>query len=321
MIDLTETCSIETLENLTIWQSDEKPEKVEVAGQSNMNLVLRVSTNLRKVILKQSKPYVRKFPQIPAPIDRIEVEMKYYRLMESDILLAHFSPKVYHYDAANHLLLTEDLGKGSDFMEIYKIGTTVSDAVITQLADYLNALHSLKVSSFPDNIEMKKLNHIHLFNFPFEEENGFDLDTVQPGLQAISLKFKRNHTLKKVIQRIGEQYLATGDSLVHGDFYPASWLQVGEEIKIIDPEFGFMGNPEFDLGVLFAHFKLSNQADSLKQDFLRKYTNSYSENRINQYESIEIMRRLIGIAQLPVQLSLSEKEILLEHASIQLLGS
>jgi 5-methylthioribose kinase len=320
MIDLSENSTVETLANLPIWNSGEKPTKVEIAGESNMNLVLRITTNHRKIILKQSKPYVRKFPQIPAPIDRIMVEKEFYTLMESDPILASFSPKVYFFDPENYILLTEDLGKAIDFMEIYSKGFSLSESIIVQLAAYLNSLHSLQVSSFPENLEMKKLNHIHIFNFPFEEDNGFDLDTVQPGLQALSLTYKRNSKLKKSIQNLGKQYLATGKTLVHGDFYPTSWLQVGEEIRIIDPEFGFMGDPEFDLGVLFAHFKLSRQADSLKSDFLKKYTNSYSEAKINQYEAIEIMRRLIGIAQLPVKLSLSEKEQLLFAASSQLLS-
>ncbi len=321
MIDLSENSTVETLSNLPIWNSGEKPNKSEIAGESNMNLVLRIATNHRKVILKQSKPYVRKFPQIPAPINRIMVEKEFYTLMVSDPILASFSPKVYHFDPENYILLTEDLGKAIDFMEIYSKGFSLSESIIAQLAVYLNALHSLKVSSFPENLEMKQLNHIHIFNFPFEEENAFDLDTVQPGLQALSLTYKRDKELKKAIHTLGEQYLATGKALVHGDFYPTSWLQIGEEIRIIDPEFGFMGDPEFDLGVLFAHFKLSRQANSLKTDFLKKYKNSYSEAKISQYEAIEIMRRLIGIAQLPLQLNLSEKEELLAAASYQLLNA
>lgn len=321
MIDLSEKSTVETIANLTIWNSGEKPNKVEIAGESNMNLVLRITTNHRSVILKQSKSYVRKFPQIPAPIERIKVEKEFYSLMESDPVLTSFSPEVYHFDPENYILLTEDLGKAVDFMEIYSKGFLISESIIAQLAAYLSALHSLQVSSFPENLEMKKLNHIHIFNFPFEEENGFDLDTAQLGLQALSLKYKQDNKLKKVIQKLGEQYLVTGKILIHGDFHPTSWLQIGEEIRIIDPEFGFMGDPEFDLGVLFAHFRLSKQADSLPSDFLKKYKNSYSKAKVNQYEAIEIMRRLIGIAQLPLQLSLSEKEELLTAASHQLLDS
>jgi 5-methylthioribose kinase len=34
---------------------------------------------------------------------------------------------------------------------------------------------------------MRKLNYEHIFEYPFREENGFDLDTVQEGLQAVAM--------------------------------------------------------------------------------------------------------------------------------------
>ncbi len=319
MIDLVETSSLETIAKLPIWNSEEKLLKVAIAGESNMNLVLRIQTTERSVILKQSKAFVRKFPQIPAPIERIQVEFDYYRLMESDAVLATFSPKVLQFDPINYVLLTEDLGKGSDFTGLYSKPFQLSGNTISQLANYLNALHGLSVKEFPSNLAMKKLNHEHIFNFPFLVENGFDLDSIQPGLQKLSLKYKTDSNLKSVIHQLGKSYLATGKTLIHGDFYPASWLKVGEEIKVIDPEFGFLGEAEFDLGVLFAHFKLSNQNDSTKSDFLKSYQRPFERSKINQFEAIEVMRRLIGIAQLPVQFSVAEKEILLDQARSQLL--
>jgi 5-methylthioribose kinase len=37
---------------------------------------------------------------------------------------------------------------------------------------------------------------------------------------------------------------------------------MGDEIKVIDPEFCFYGLREFDLGVLFAHMYLTQQKES-----------------------------------------------------------
>jgi 5-methylthioribose kinase len=42
-------------------------------------------------------------------------------------------------------------------------------------------LHQVQVSDFPDTTGMHTLNHEHIFEFPFLEENGFDLDQIQPG--------------------------------------------------------------------------------------------------------------------------------------------
>ncbi|WP_339706496.1 phosphotransferase [Algoriphagus aquimarinus] len=314
MIDLNEHSSLEMLHSLPLWGKDEKLLSVESAGESNMNLVLRVNTNIRSVILKQSKPYVRKFPQISAPVDRIEIELCYYQLIEDDDILSGYSPKVIHYNAEHHILLIEDLGNGINFNNIYEKDYKWEDSDFYSISRYLNALHSLEVSNFPDNMEMKKLNHEHLFRFPFLEENGFDLDTVQPGLQKISSKYKTDIDLKHALELLGKRYLALGTTLLHGDFYPASWLKTENGIKIIDTEFAYMGDSEYDLGVLFAHFDLARMDESYQKTFLQLYQHSYAEDLVNAYRGMEIMRRLIGIAQLPLSLSLAEKKSLMEKA-------
>ncbi|WP_296700299.1 phosphotransferase [Algoriphagus sp.] len=314
MINLELVTSIEEISKLPIWKFGERVERSEPAGESNMNVVLRITTNQRSVILKQSKPYVRKYPQIEAPIERISVEYAFYEAANQNPILKNFSPKVLDFLPDEHLLVTEDLGKGIDFSEIYSGKIALKKLEIQNLCDYLNALHELEVKDFPSNNAMKILNHEHLFRFPFLVENGFDLDSIQHGLQDLSLKYKNNSTLKRKIEQLGKRYLSQGDTLLHGDFYPGSWLKVGNEIKIIDPEFGFLGDPEFDLGVLFAHFELGQQSKELKDEFLQSYIQPLSPKLLDQYQGVEILRRLIGIAQLPLNLTLEEKEKLMNRA-------
>jgi 5-methylthioribose kinase len=321
MIDLQEDSPIELIRNLPYWNKDEIAISATPAGESNMNLVLRVLTNQRSVILKQSKSFVRKFPQIPAPIQRIEVEYAFYRLLQGSSELRDFSPKVIHFDAENYILLTEDLGAGSDFIGLYSKAKNLDWSQIRQLGFYLKSLHSIKPASFPSNLEMKKLNHEHIFNFPFIETNGMNLDAIQQGLQELSIPFKRNSALKIALKKLGDRYLATGNTLIQGDFYPASWLEIDQNIKVIDPEFGFLGDAEFDLGVLFAHLKLSQQSSDLKTEFLDTYSSEFDEKLVAQYENVEIMRRLIGIAQLPLILSLGAKQELLTQATETLTAS
>ena len=62
-------------------EDNEVVERTEIPGEGNMNVVLRVQTNLRSIILKQTRPYLNKFPNISAPIKRIEVEKEFYKLM------------------------------------------------------------------------------------------------------------------------------------------------------------------------------------------------------------------------------------------------
>lgn len=313
-MNLDESTSLEEISKLSIWQENEILLNSEPAGESNMNAVFRITTNLRSVILKQSKNFVRKYPQIQAPIERIFVEYKFLTLADTDSTLKKYSPKVLDFLPEEHLLIMEDLGKGTDFSEIYKSEIDLILDIVKYLCEYLNALHKLEPIEFPDNSSMKALNHEHIFVFPFLTDNGFDLDTVQEGLQKLSLKYKNDQVLKRKIVEIGKKYLSQGETLLHGDFYPGSWLKTQNGLKIIDPEFGFQGDPEFDLGVLFAHLDLSQQDETFKQKILQDYVQPISPNLLNQYQGVEILRRIIGIAQLPLSLSLEEKEDLMDKA-------
>ena len=63
-------------------QAGEKIETLEKAGEGNMNLVLRVKTNQRSLIIKQSRPWVEKYPHILAPLERAIVEGQFYQLIK-----------------------------------------------------------------------------------------------------------------------------------------------------------------------------------------------------------------------------------------------
>ena len=52
---------------------NEKVAALEKPGEGNMNFVLRVTTNQRSFILKQARPWVEKFPQIDAPVERLSL--------------------------------------------------------------------------------------------------------------------------------------------------------------------------------------------------------------------------------------------------------
>ncbi|MBS4072920.1 MAG: phosphotransferase [Algoriphagus sp.] len=314
MIDLSNQPTLQEIQILPCWEKGEQIIHAESAGESNMNLVLRIQTTNRIVILKQSKPYVRKYPQIPAPIDRIEVEATFLSLLSNDINLAKLTPSILHFDKENHLFLASDLGKGSDFSGIYSGTQNLKTEELIQLVTFLNKLHEIIPEKFPENRDMRLLNHEHLFRFPFLEENGFNLDQVQEGLQDLSLPYKTDSKLKNRLEKLGKRYLSTGDTLIHGDFYPGSWLKVSDGIKVIDPEFGFVGDREFDLGVFMAHLDLSNPDEELIKVILEQYEHPFEFQLANHYRGMEILRRLIGIAQLPLQLSLEQKSKLLEKA-------
>jgi 5-methylthioribose kinase len=300
---------------------DETVLSLSKPGEGNMNFVLRIKTNKRTFILKQARPWVEKYPQIAAPIRRIEVEAAFYKRLSNNAFLRSFSPQVLGADKANFTLVLEDLGHGADFTSIYKKGKNIDSVDLESFIAYLNELHTIhqtsRMPAYPTNKGMKQLNHTHIFHYPFLENNGFDLDTVQNGLQALAMPYKQNNILKDKIEKLGILYLSKGDTLIHGDYYPGSWLKVASGVKVIDPEFSYFGCREFDIAVLIAHLKMAQADASLIQLVLDKYAffTRFNKKTIEAFVGIEIMRRLIGLAQLPLDLTLSEKAALLIEAN------
>jgi 5-methylthioribose kinase len=63
--------------------ANEKVESVEKPGDGNMNFTLRCRTsNDRTFILKQSRDFVEKFPQVPAPAERVLREAEFYDMIK-----------------------------------------------------------------------------------------------------------------------------------------------------------------------------------------------------------------------------------------------
>ncbi len=292
-------------------------------GEGNMNYTLRVRTAVRTLIVKQSRGYVEKYPSIAAPANRAVIEGRFYDAVQHIPMLAEQMPQLLGMDEANNILVLEDLGEASDYLWLYRPGQTLTDADALALTAYLSELHTHFQTHTPNpafaNRGMRALNHEHIFNYPFLENNGLNLDTVQTGLAELALPYQRDDVLRDKVAQLGHVYIANaqpGSTLLHGDYYPGSWLQPTNGIKIIDPEFCFYGPAEFDLGVMLAHLMLAQQPTKTIETVLNNYTKpvGFSETLRQQFTGVEIMRRLIGLAQLPVSLSLDEKRELLEVA-------
>jgi 5-methylthioribose kinase len=300
------------------WLSEDEPlVKLEKPGEGNMNKVLRAITNRRSFILKQSRPWVAKYPQVPAPVERVKKEYRFYQLIAEAPELSHSMPALIASDEAQLMLTLEDLGEGADYSFLYQDEKRLADEELSVLLQFISKLHSLKKGSNElDNQEMKHLNHEHIFVFPYLKENGFDLDEVQPGLQSVSLRYKTHKPLKQKINELGEIYLQEHNCLLHGDYYPGSWLKVSDGIRIIDPEFAHFGRAEFDLGVFTAHLRLSKHPDDVLRKVLQLYQQptGFDDKLCRAFAGVEVLRRLIGLAQLPLNLSLEEKDQLMQAA-------
>lgn len=300
---------------------------VERAGEGNMNRVLRVRWRLpdgteASAIAKQSSAFVEKFPDIPAPPDRILVEADFYRLVAGTPQIAAAMPMLHAVDEAARLALMEDLGAATDFADRYG-EATLQQTELDALLEWLSALHALEVdaAAWPRlaNRDMRALNHAHLFEIPLDAEGGPDVDAHCPGLQAIADRFRSDAALRNAMVELGKVYLADGPNLLHGDFYPGSWLATASGPRVIDPEFGFLGRAEYDVGILRAHLAFT-ASDHLSLDAYRPDAD-FDEALARAFAGMELIRRLLGVAQLPVQGDLATRERWLEAGRADVLAA
>jgi 5-methylthioribose kinase len=281
------------------------------AGEGNMNCTLRIRTTERSFILKQARPWVEKYSHIPAPCDRALVEAEFYEWFANEEQVASRMPKLLGVDRAARLLMLEDLGTAHDFTFLYA-GGTLDNRDVETLVDYLR--HTRRASQDAPhppillNRAMRKLNHEHIFDLPLRANNGFDLDAITPGLTEVAREFQGDLPFLNAVRKLGELYLADGAVLAHGDYFPGSWLKTSGGPRIIDPEFCFFGPAEFDPGVMLAHLHLAAQPIP---EALSKYAAELDTGLVWQFAGVEIMRRVIGVAQLPLTCGLADKARLL----------
>ncbi len=296
---------------------------LELAGEGNMNCVVRVRLPNRSLILKQARPWVEKYPSIPAPVERAASEARFYRLAGQRPDLAAMMPRLLDFDEEAALLILEDLAPASTLADCYEGGARLDRRELTELAGYTSALHGIIVP--PEerphfrNEAMRRLNHEHIFDIPLRTGGALSemLERITPGLDEAGETLRRDGEFCETVKALGLRYLERdGTSLIHGDLFPGSLLRAGNgALRVIDPEFCFCGDPEFDIGVFHAHLLLSGHEDNTAAFWLQAALDDtpHSESLALQYAGVEIMRRILGVAQVPVSLSLAGKRDLLER--------
>jgi 5-methylthioribose kinase len=319
-------------------ERDEVIEHCDRAGDGNMNLTLRVKTDRRSVVLKQARPWVEKYDEIPAPIERANSERMFYERAATLPGVAAHMPNLLHTDGPACVIVLEDLGDGTDLTSLYA-GGDVTPAELDVLARYLASLHEgwagpeRNAPGLIPNDEMRALNHEHMFVVPLADDTDLPLDEYGRGLAEAARELRANRIYRELVRETSARYLgveATDDSTVtcqlHGDYFPGSWLRSEGGLRVIDPEFTFPGDREVDVGCAAAHLALAGR----KVDDARYFTTQYEHLSsrpldpvwLARYAAIEVMRRLIGVAQLPLPVERDgSRAALLQRSGEAMLGS
>ena len=278
---------------------------IRPAGEGNMNTVKRaLLSDGTSLVLKQAFPFVKKYPSIPAPVDRLQQEAFFYAEVQTHQALKSTTPNLIGYDEHTKILALEYIDDAEDFSFLWSDNNrSLTAEEKTKIVSWLSALHNIESDALDKdpNLEMRKLNHEHIFIIPLRENNGVSLEE---SLKKKAKSLRQLAAVQKAAKDLGEIYLSDQMlSLIHGDFHPGSWMRTKERGPvIIDPEFSFCGRGEFDLGILEAHLFIKNQDLSEVEEVLQNYNKPsyFDDSLVSGFRSFEIIRRLLGVAQLPL---------------------
>jgi len=298
------------------------------AGDGNMNCTLRVVTGERRLIVKQGRPWVEKYPDIPAPADRTLVEAAFYEHVAGIRDVASRMPTLVGIDRESRVLALADCVGFADLSPVYE-GAALGAPVVEALLTYLSALHREPVSD-PDrrpfaNRAMRSLNHAYMYALPLVHDAAIAerLDRITPGLSGAAAALIADADYAARVAQLGDLYLhGAPQALLHGDYFPGSWLARGHEVVVIDPEFCCAGPPEFDYGVMAAHLIMADQPEALLRQVMSAVLVVERDlPLVAAFAGVEVMRRLIGVAQLPrLDRSLAAKRALLERSRRLVVG-
>jgi 5-methylthioribose kinase len=284
---------------------------IEAAGDGNINWVRRVRTGERSWVVKQARPALERFPQYRASTIRIACEARWLeavRPLDRD----RVCPAVVAFDEAARTLVLEDLGDAPRLDAALAHPSFDARAPAARLAGFLGAVHAATaddaslVSRFP-NGEMQRLHGDHVFVLPFRE-NDFPL---APPVRTRAKEIWRKGDIAAQAATAYRRYLEPRGALVHGDVQAGNVLLAPRGAVLLDAEIAHVGDPAFDLGMLFAHCWLPAAARGAPSDAEPAVTAAWEayatadgsgpERRAEatRYAGIELLRRTLGAARMP----------------------
>ena len=203
------------------------------------NKIVKVSTPVRKVVIKQAQPKLRVKTEWLANVDRALIEARFMQVLQ-DLLPSGVVPRIYAIDPEQYLFVMECAPEDSVLWKTDLMGGKVDLDVCRRAGEILGIMHG-KASlaeglahEFWDNHILYDLRINPLFRY---------LSEIHPELR----------------QQIDEQIKSLEHvriCLVMGDYNAKNILLSGDRLLLLDYEIVHWGNPALDSGMMIAHLML-----------------------------------------------------------------
>ena len=295
--------------------ADARGVEVAPAGDGNINWVRRVrGADGSALVVKQARAALERFPEYKVDSARMVYEARYFEVVRARVpAQAGVPPRVLHFDEANRVLVMEDLGDAAR-LDALLARSSAKPATLEALGAFLGAVHGATRADAESlalrfaNDEMRALHGEHIFTLPYQP-NEFP---IEPRLRALADDVLARPGLRPRIAELRARYYASREALVHGDVQPGNVLVQGVSPRLLDAEIAHVGDPAFDLGQALAHVHVHRvhardvaALDACERALFAGYARTAFadpelEVRARAYAGVEILRRAIGAARLPV---------------------
>src|SRR5271155_345141 len=268
--------------------------RIREVGDGNLNLVFIAEGPAAGVVVKQALPFVRLVGESwPLPLERSWFE--YNALTEEARHASGFTPKVLHFDRAQAMIAMEYL-RPHVIMRKGLIRAIEYPRFADDIAEFLastlfntSALagtageHKARVELFAPNTALCKITEDLVFTDPYREAS---LNRwTRPYLDAQKRAFERDSALKVAAQALKLKFMTSAEALIHGDLHTGSIMVTGEDTRVIDPEFAFIGPMGFDVGAVIGNLFLAYFAQA-GHEAARGARDAYREWILAQAEEV-----------------------------------
>lgn len=234
------------------WVPADEVLQVEELSVAQSSTVMRVTSPVRRWVVKQALPKMKSDPEWEASVERSLREVACQKYLETLLPLGSVPP-IYHHDPDNFLFVMEGAPADCQLWHDAMMEGKTDAEVAASAGSLLGNIHRL---SYLDEEALHEFGDKHFFH---------ELQ-LSPFYDSVAKVYP------KLADKIGAHaaLLATSNvCFIHGDFTARNIVVAPHRLILLDFEAGHFGHPSFDLALMVCHLTLKTvRFREKKEDFM-----------------------------------------------------
>jgi len=286
MLELDVTNAVDYLRHAGVFEPGEAAAASCLAGGVS-NVVLRVDSEHRSIVLKQSRAKLRTHADWFSNLDRIFREADVMRALRPKLAGA-VVPEVLFEDRANFAFAMSAAPRAHHVWKRLLLNGQADQEIAGHAGDILGTIHATTAGD-------AQLAH------QFSDHTVFIQLRVEPFYWRLRpIHPEQSHRIDAIVREMWQCRTA----LVHADFSPKNVLVHAQGVTLVDYETGHWGDPAFDLGFFLSHLVLKAIKHSQQRQAFANLTRRFWDRYRDRLRPVlaghpalalgELTRRAIG---------------------------